>query len=92
MMVVILVRGKVGLSRAIKDTLSMLKLDRKNACVIIDDNPSMKGMVQKVKDRVTWGEVNEETSKLLKAKMYIMRISLPWKTLKRMEISPCRLK
>ena len=35
--------------------------DRVNHLVLVDDNPSYKGMVQKVKDYITWGEIDKET-------------------------------
>ena len=53
------------MNTAIKDTLDMLRLYRKNHCIIIEDIPTNKGMIKKVKDYVTYGEVDEETSKLL---------------------------
>jgi len=44
-----------------------LRLHRKNHLVLIDDRPSYRGMLQKAKDYITWGEVNAETiAKLLK--------------------------
>ena len=58
---VVLVRGMVKLSQPIKDTLKMLNLDRKNHCVVIANNPVNLGMIKKVKDYVTWGEINDET-------------------------------
>lgn len=61
------VRGKVGVRREIKDTLSMLRLHKVNHMVIVDENPSYKGMIQKVKDYITWGEIDKETlAKLLR--------------------------
>ncbi len=57
---VILVRGLVNVNSAVKDTLAMLRLRRKNHCVVIDDNPVNRGMILKVKDYVTWGEVSED--------------------------------
>lgn len=62
---VILVRGFVGVSKPIKDTLLMLHLRRKNNCVILPSTPEFKGMIQKVKDYVTWGEIDEEVFKEL---------------------------
>jgi large subunit ribosomal protein L30 len=62
---IVLVRGLVGLNQRVRDTLQMLRLHRKNNCVIVSDDPIMRGMLQKVKDVVTWGEVNEDTFKKL---------------------------
>lgn len=54
---VILVRGMVGLTHQVKDTLRILKLNRKNMCVVVDDTPVTRGMIMKVKDFVTWGRL-----------------------------------
>ena len=65
MYAVIRIRSTIGASREIRDTLKMLNLHRINSCTIIHPNPSYKGMLQKVKDYVTWGEIDDETLKLL---------------------------
>ncbi|AIF68802.1 50S ribosomal protein L30 [Palaeococcus pacificus DY20341] len=66
-MAIIRVRGRVGVRREVKDTLAMLRLHKVNHLVIIDDTPSYKGMIQKAKDYITWGEIDAETlAKLLK--------------------------
>jgi len=57
---VVRVRGRVGVRYDIEDTMRMLKLLRRNWCVLIDDRPSYLGMLQKIKDYVTWGEVRPE--------------------------------
>ncbi len=62
---VILVRGTVKLTRKVKDTLLMLRLHRKNQCVIIKDNEINQGMLQKVKDYVTWGKIDQAIFKEL---------------------------
>src|SRR3989338_1344582 len=58
---VVQVRGVIGTSKKIKDSLKMLKLYRKNSCVILENNPVYIGMLNKLKDFITWGEINEET-------------------------------
>ncbi|UCE75162.1 MAG: 50S ribosomal protein L30 [Methanomassiliicoccales archaeon] len=63
---VIRVRGSVNVTSEIKDTLNMLRLNRVNHCVILPETKSYLGMLQKVKDYVTWGEIKPETlAKLL---------------------------
>lgn len=62
---VILVRGWVKLPQSIEDTLNMLKLRRKNACVVVESTPANRGMILKVKDYVTWGEVTPDLFKQL---------------------------
>jgi large subunit ribosomal protein L30 len=61
MFLVIRVRGTTGVNRDIADTLKMLRLHRINHAVLVEDNPNYKGMLQKAKDYITWGEVNNET-------------------------------
>tara|TARA_Y100000310_G_scaffold201181_1_gene201253 strand:- start:79 stop:648 length:570 start_codon:yes stop_codon:yes gene_type:complete len=58
---VILVRGLVKVKKTVKDTLAMLRLTRKNHCVVIDNNPVNMGMIKKAKDYITWGEIDSET-------------------------------
>jgi large subunit ribosomal protein L30 len=60
---VILVRGLVEVSQKVKDTLSFLNLKRKNNCVILDNTLINQGMIKKVKDYVTWGEIDDATCK-----------------------------
>lgn len=64
----ILVRGLVELKSDVKDTLRMLNLQKKNACVILEDNPVNRGMLKKVENYITFGEVTEETVKELQQK------------------------
>ena len=62
---IILVRGLVNVTQSVKDTLSLLRLNRKNHCVVIDNNPVNLGMIKKTKDFFTWGEIDEEMFKEL---------------------------
>ena len=58
---VIRVRSDRGVTRKIRDTMSMLNLSKVNHAVLIPDTPSYTGMLRKVKDYVTWGEVESGT-------------------------------
>lgn len=62
---VVRVRGLVKIRRDFVATLKMLNLNCKNNCIIFEDTPEKLGMIKKVKDFVTWGEINEETIALL---------------------------
>ena len=62
---IIQIRGGIGIRKTVKDTLKYLKLQRKNSCVIVEPTESTKGMILKIKDYVTWGEIDKETLKLL---------------------------
>ncbi|MFP4567980.1 MAG: uL30 family ribosomal protein [Candidatus Woesearchaeota archaeon] len=64
----ILVRGLVEVKQEIKDTLRMLNLQKKNACVILVDNPVNRGMLKKCENYITFGEVSDEVVALLKEK------------------------
>jgi large subunit ribosomal protein L30 len=41
--------------------MELLRLNRPNHCVLLPVNDVTKGMLQVVKDYVTWGEVNHDT-------------------------------
>jgi large subunit ribosomal protein L30 len=61
MIAAIRVRGTTGIKKDIADTLMMLRLNQINHAVLIDENPSYNGMLQKGKDYITWGEIDAET-------------------------------
>ena len=54
------IRSTVNTRPEIKDTLNMLRLNRNNHCVVLNENPHTKGMIQKVKDYVAWGNISQE--------------------------------
>jgi len=63
--IAIRIRGKVDVPPDVKKTLDLLKLRRKNTAVILDNNPSIKRMLKKVENWITWGEIDTETLSLL---------------------------
>ena len=64
---VIRARSDRGVTKKTRDTMSFLNLTRVNHAVLIPETPSYNGMLQKVKDYVTWGEVDADTiSSLIK--------------------------
>ncbi len=66
---IIRIRGKVHVRRGIEDTLNLLNLNHVNHCVVIDDRREYRGMITKINDYVTWGEVAQETlEKLLETR------------------------
>ncbi|MHA1268731.1 MAG: 50S ribosomal protein L30 [Candidatus Helarchaeota archaeon] len=68
-LIVIRIRGSVNVRKEVEDTLRMLGLYRVNHAVIIDNRKEYLGMLQKVKDYITWGEITLEILvKLLKKK------------------------
>jgi len=62
---IIRIRGMANVPAKINHVLDLMKLRKKHVCVVVDDTPSIKGMINIIKDYVAWGEVDEETFKLL---------------------------
>jgi len=58
---IVRIRGRRSLDPNIKKTLEVLCLYRTNQCVIMEDTPSLRGMLQLCKDYVAFGPVKEET-------------------------------
>ncbi len=58
--VAIRIRGTTLARQDVIDTLHMLNLTRANHCVILPKNASTVGMLQKVQNYITWGEVTPE--------------------------------
>ena len=53
------VRGTVNIKPDIKKTLQLLNLTRANHCILLEEKPSIKGMLQVAKDYLTWGEIDK---------------------------------
>lgn len=62
---IVLVRGFVRAHRDVKHTCTLLHLHRKMNCVIVEDNPVYRGMLQRIKDFVAFGPVSADTEKKL---------------------------
>lgn len=66
---VIRVRGEVNLGADSKRTFQLLRLYRKNYCIVVPNTPSYSAMIFKIKDLVTFGEISAETfQKLLRVR------------------------
>ena len=65
MLAVIRIRGRVKVRKEIEDTMKILKLNRKHHCVFLPKNSVTSGMLQKIKDYVTWGEISKDMLKKL---------------------------
>lgn len=63
--VIIKMSGEMDSDRGERKTLEMLKLKRKYVCVLVDNTPSMLGMIEKVKKYIFAGEIDQETLKEL---------------------------
>lgn len=65
MVAVVRIRGSINLNRDVLKTFEHLNLENKNWCIFAKNEPSFLGMVHKVKDYVTWGEISEDVMKKL---------------------------
>jgi large subunit ribosomal protein L30 len=57
---IVRVRGHAKIQRKAVDTMEIMRLNRVNHCVVLPENSTTKGMLQNVKDFVTWGELGHE--------------------------------
>ncbi len=62
---VVLIRSQIGVRKDIKETLRHLRLVKKHHCVLVPDDETHLGMLRKVKDYVTWGEIDLDTLEAL---------------------------
>src|SRR3989344_7556582 len=58
---IIRIRVTMGLKKEAKTTFKLLRLYKKNYCTVIDNTPYYVGMLTKIKDYATWGEIDEKT-------------------------------
>jgi large subunit ribosomal protein L30 len=55
------IRGAPGMKSSIEDTLKMLRMHKLNHGVLIWSDQSYTGMLQKCKDYIAYGEIDEKT-------------------------------
>jgi len=58
---VVRIRGEIGINPDIRDCLNLMKLHRKHRLIITQNTSSMRGMINKVKDYCTFGEIDATT-------------------------------
>ena len=59
------VRGLIGVKSNVTYTMQLLRLYKKNYCCVFPNSPIYVGMLKKAKDYITWGEIDNETFKML---------------------------
>ena len=62
---VVRIRGRTMVRTTIVDAMNMLRLYKNNFCVVLPNTPIYLGMLRQAKDYITWGEIDDETFKLL---------------------------
>lgn len=65
MIIAIRLRSGLKARSGMLDALKMLRMDKKHNAVVLNETPSIKGMLMKVKDYITWGEISDEMLKQL---------------------------
>lgn len=63
MFAIIRVRGPVKVNEDIEYTMKLLHLTRANHCVIYKEDEKIKGMLHKIRNMTTYGEIDKETLK-----------------------------
>ena len=61
-LIAIKVRGSISAQREAKETLDLMHLSRNNHAVLVENTPSMIGMLKRAQSYVTWGEISKETT------------------------------
>lgn len=61
MIAAIRIRGSVGTTGKVEDTMNMIRLSNVNNCSLLEDKPEVKGMIEKCKDYITYGEIDKDT-------------------------------
>jgi large subunit ribosomal protein L30 len=69
MICIIRITGRVGLNRDVNETLDRLRLRKKYTCIVIKSNKVNLGMIEKVKNFVAYGEIQDKDfEKLIEAR------------------------
>jgi large subunit ribosomal protein L30 len=67
MYAVIRLKGMVNIKAPVAKTMKMLRLNKKHHCILLQPTKQNIGMINRAKNCLTWGEINEEElTKLLR--------------------------
>jgi large subunit ribosomal protein L30 len=58
---VIRLKGKVNLRKDVEETLRMLRLNKRNHCIVLPPIKSIVGMIEHIQPYITYGEINDKT-------------------------------
>jgi large subunit ribosomal protein L30 len=62
---VVRIRGSTGMTKEREEIMRQLRLTRKNHATLLSSSDSVVGTLRRIKDYVTWGEVDLKTIELL---------------------------
>ncbi len=65
MIAVVRLKGNAGMPVGLRKTYELLRLYKKYHCIVIPNTPEYIGMLTKVRDSATWGEIDRETCRLI---------------------------
>lgn len=66
MIVAIRISGLIKIEKEhVEETMQRLRMKRKYTCVLLDDRPEIMGMIEKVKNIIAFGKIDEKTLVLL---------------------------
>ena len=82
MLAVIRLRGSIRLRKGVSDTMKMLGLKRVNTLAVLPRTDSIIGMIKRVEDFVTWGELSKDLEDELKKKGKTLHLHPPKKGLR----------
>lgn len=68
MLAVVRIRGTMNTRDFIDETLDLLRMDKLNKCVVLQDTPSYRGMLAKIRDRTAYGTITFDVFRQLLAK------------------------
>ncbi|PIN94819.1 hypothetical protein COU61_00155 [Candidatus Pacearchaeota archaeon CG10_big_fil_rev_8_21_14_0_10_35_13] len=66
--VMIRIKGMVGIPRAMEETLTRMRLRRKYACVIIKESKENDKIILKIRNHIAYGKISDEMLKELISK------------------------
>lgn len=82
MLGVIRLKGSIKVRGDIVDTLNMLGLKKKNHLAILPRNDAIIGMIKKVENVVTWGELSKELEEQINGDKKLINLKSPKKGFK----------
>ena len=69
MIAIIRITGLIGMKTNAEETLNRLKLRKKYSCVVIEEKPEIMGMLEKIRNFVAFGKIDEKMlADLIKAR------------------------
>jgi len=73
MITVVRISGEVNLKKEIIETLNRLNLRKKFSCIVVKENKINRGMIERVRDFVAFGEIKKEVfEELLKKRSQLI--------------------